>query len=131
MRATTPNLQLLLFLALGATGCVHTQVVPRLGESEVGMASYYSVELEGHPTASGEPYQGEALTCAHRTLPFGTLLEVEREDTGDRVEVRVNDRGPHVKNRVVDVSLKAARALKLVRDGVAPVRVRIVRLGGR
>ncbi|HEY3446284.1 MAG TPA: septal ring lytic transglycosylase RlpA family protein [Myxococcales bacterium] len=112
----------------GLAGCTHA---PRSGtgsdEPEEGGASFYSASLEGNPTASGEPYRGEALTCAHRTFAFGTRLEVTNLENGRSVEVVVNDRGPFVRGRVIDLSMKAARELGMVGRGV--VRVRIRRLG--
>lgn len=92
---------------------------------EKGRASYYSDKLEGRKTASGEPYRKSELTAAHRTLPFGTFLEVKRTD-GRSVVVRVNDRGPYSKGRIVDLSRSAAETLGMVRDGVVDVVIRVV-----
>ncbi len=92
-------------------------------EAVVGMASFYGREFHGRRTASGERYDMHALTCAHRTAPFGTRLRVTNLETGRSVVVTVNDRGPFVRDRVVDVSLAAARALGMVERGVARVRV--------
>jgi rare lipoprotein A len=89
-----------------------------------GLASFYS---EGHETASGERFDPHELTAAHRTLPFGTRLQVTNVATGKSVTVRVNDRGPFVKGRVVDVSYSAAQALGMVHAGVADVKVDVVR----
>ncbi|CAL76008.1 conserved hypothetical protein; putative endoglucanase and lipoprotein domain [Bradyrhizobium sp. ORS 278] len=89
-----------------------------------GLASYYS---EGHKTASGERFDPSELTAAHRSLPFGTRLQVTNVRTGRSVVVRVNDRGPFVQGRVVDVSYSAAQALGMVNTGVAPVKVSVVR----
>lgn len=96
------------------------------GAVESGQASYYADSLRGRPTASGEPYDPQALTAAHRTLPFGTLVEVSRED-GRAVTVRVNDRGPFgKKKRIIDLSRAGAEALGMVRAGVVTVKVRVV-----
>lgn len=92
---------------------------------EAGLASYYSNSLAGHKTASGEPYDPAALTAAHKTLPFGTIVEVTRAD-GRSVRVRINDRGPFSKGRVIDLSRRAAEELGLIRDGLARVTVRVV-----
>ena len=78
---------------------------------EKGVASYYADSLDGNSTASGEPYDKDALTAAHRTLEFGTKVKVTNLDTSQSVVVRINDRGPHVKTRVIDVSGAAAEAL--------------------
>lgn len=92
-----------------------------------GHASYYADSLAGHRTASGEPYDPNALTAAHRTLPFGTLVDVTRTD-GRSVRVRVNDRGPFgPKGRVIDLSRSAAAAIGMIRDGVVEVTLRVVR----
>ena len=89
----------------------------------VGLASYYT---EGARTASGEKLIPGELTAAHPTLPFGTRLRVTRIDTGRSVIVRVNDRGPFVKGRIVDVSHSAAEELGLTRTGVAKVKIDVV-----
>lgn len=89
-----------------------------------GLASYYS---EGRKTASGERFDPSELTAAHRSLPFGTRLQVTNVKTGRSVVVRVNDRGPFVHGRVVDVSYSAAQALGMINTGVAPVKVSVVR----
>jgi rare lipoprotein A len=95
-----------------------------------GLASYYGWETcAGRRlclTASGERFAPEGLTCAHRWLPFGTRLRVERADTGAVVYVRVNDRGPWVAGRVLDLSQGAMRALGGLRAGVVPVQAVIV-----
>jgi rare lipoprotein A len=88
-----------------------------------GLASFYST---GRQTASGEAFDRSALTAAHRTLPFGTRLRVTNVATGQSVTVRVNDRGPFIPGRVVDVSHSAAEALGMVGDGVAKVKVDVV-----
>ncbi|HET8540803.1 MAG TPA: septal ring lytic transglycosylase RlpA family protein [Anaeromyxobacter sp.] len=89
----------------------------------VGVASFYGRRFHGRRTASGARYDMHALTCAHRTAPFGTRLRVTDLDTGLSVVVTVNDRGPFVRGRVVDVSLAAARALGMIERGLARVRI--------
>ena len=88
------------------------------------MASYYGRALEGHLMANGQPFDPDALTAAHKTLPFGTQLEVTYG--GRSVRVTITDRGPYVAGRDLDLSLAAARKLGMLSRGVAPVRVRIV-----
>jgi rare lipoprotein A len=88
-----------------------------------GLASYYS---QGKSTASGEKFDPNELTAAHPTLPFGTKLRVTNTATGKSVTVRVNDRGPYVPGRVVDVSYSAAQALGMVRSGTANVKLDVV-----
>lgn len=93
---------------------------------EEGMASYYADSLQGNPTASGEAYDRNALTAAHKTLPFGTSVKVTNLDNGRSVVVRINDRGPHVKNRVIDVSGIAAEKLGLLDSGTAKVKLEVL-----
>jgi rare lipoprotein A len=93
----------------------------------LGEASYYSDALAGRKTASGEPYDPKAYTAAHRSLPFGTVLRVQRKDTGGVVYVRVNDRGPFGKrHRILDLSKAAAEHLGMIRRGIADVRIEVV-----
>jgi rare lipoprotein A len=94
----------------------------RPGE-EVGLASYYGERFHGRTTASGARYDMNAFTCAHPTAPFGTRLRVTDLETSRTVLVTVTDRGPFVGGRVVDLSLAAARRLRMVERGVARVRV--------
>src|SRR5262245_8498050 len=89
-----------------------------------GMASYY--RFDGKRTANGETFDGAELTAAHRTLPFGTKLRVTNVATGQSVTVRVNDRGPFIPGRVVDVSHSAAQALGMTQQGVAKVKLDVV-----
>lgn len=93
---------------------------------ETGIASWYGKSLAGRLTASQENYDPTALTAAHRTLPFGTLILVVNTDNQRRVIVRINDRGPHVSGRVIDVSEAAAQILGLKDNGLANVRLKIV-----
>ena len=96
---------------------------PAAHGAEVGLASFYARKHQGHRTASGAVYDGAALTCAHRTAPFGAQLRVTDVESGRQVVVTVNDRGPFVRGRIVDLSLAAARELGMVKRGVARVRV--------
>jgi rare lipoprotein A len=90
---------------------------------QTGVASYYARRLAGKLTASGEPHKPNALTAASRTLPLGTTAKVTNTENGKSVIVEVNDRGPYAKNRILDVSRKAARHLGFKHDGVANVAV--------
>ena len=92
---------------------------------QTGQGSYYADKFAGRPTASGVPYRPGQMTAAHNTLPFGTLIKVTNVRNGRSVAVTVNDRGPHVKGRIVDVSKKAARQLDLIEAGVVPVQVQV------
>lgn len=105
-------------------------VAPAAGTEEVGFASWYGAAHHGRRTASGEVYDMHQLTAAHRTMPFGTRLRVTNRDTSQFAEVRVNDRGPFVEGRILDVSYAAARRLGAVGPGIIPVRVRVIALPG-
>ena len=97
---------------------------------EDGLASWYGIEEAGRVTASGEIMDPERRTAAHRSLPFGSLVRVTDLETGRAVEVIVNDRGPHVDGRIIDLSFAAARELGLVDRGVTPVRLQVLGLEG-
>lgn len=94
-----------------------------------GVASYYADDFNGRKTASGEPYDMNDLTAAHRTLPFGTKVKVTNLDTGRSVVVRINDRGPFKDDRVIDLSLGAAKQLGLIALGTGRVILQILELG--
>jgi rare lipoprotein A len=97
------------------------------GWSQTGLATWYGDSLAGHKTASGERFDPSAMTAAHRTLPLGTWVEVVRTDTGKRVRVRINDRGPFGKHdRVIDLSKGAAKKIDMLRAGVVRVELRVV-----
>ena len=96
----------------------------RLHES--GEASYYGEELAGRPTASGETFDPSKMTAAHRTLPLGTRLRVTNTKSGESVVVRVNDRGPFAKNRVLDLSKGAAKRIGMLRSGTARVKIELL-----
>jgi rare lipoprotein A len=94
-----------------------------------GEASYYSDKLAGRSTASGEPYDPRAFTAAHRSLPFGTVVRVVRSNPPGAVYVKINDRGPFARGRVLDLSRAAAESLSMMRAGVIPVRAEILEYG--
>jgi rare lipoprotein A len=93
---------------------------------QVGVASWYGQELQGSPTANGEPFDMNGLTAAHRELPIGTRVRVTNLLNGRTVTLRINDRGPSIPGRVIDVSMAAAKDLGFMRAGLAPVRIQIV-----
>ncbi len=99
------------------------------GWSERGLASWYGDEFAGLPTASGETFRPERISAAHRTLPLGTVVDVTNEKNGRTVRVAVNDRGPFVAGRIVDLSRAAAGEIGSVNDGVVPVTLVVVALG--
>ncbi|WP_434301749.1 septal ring lytic transglycosylase RlpA family protein [Corallococcus exiguus] len=110
----------------GGTKVTRREKMPRnyLGE---GVASFYGPGLHGRPTASGEKFNQNALTAAHRTERFGSCVKVMNMENGRQVEVRVNDRGPFVDGRIIDVSKAAAKQLGMLDKGLA--RVRLYRCG--
>lgn len=97
-----------------------------LEKAKVGYASWYGRRFHGRKTANGERYNQHALTCASKTLPFGTWLEITNLKNGKRAVVRVNDRGPYIKRRILDVSYAVAKKLGFLRQGVAKVAYREV-----
>ncbi len=125
-----------LLLAWLLTGCASQGTRDDVGtadrgagivSSEVGMASYYADRYHGRTTASGERFDQQAMTAAHRTLAFGTRVRVTRLDNGREVTVRINDRGPFSRGRVIDLSRQAAQALGMIREGTVKVRVSVLR----
>ena len=120
----------IIFLALSiACGCaVHRRgpIPPQGKRVEVGWASWYGKDFHGRRTASGVVYDMYQLTAAHKTLPLGTSAMVTHLDNGKSVMITINDRGPFVRGRVIDLSYAAAQALGMVEEGVAKVRVEVV-----
>ena len=93
---------------------------------EEGVASWYGYPFEGHRTSDGEIYNMRAFTAAHRTLPFGAIVRVTNLRNGLQTEVRINDRGPFVADRVIDLSRSAAEAIGMIGPGTAPVRIEMI-----
>lgn len=118
----------------GATGTSYGSPNPPAGSppstkaaDQVGLASWYGNAFAGRKTANGERFDPTKRTAAHRTLPFGTWVEVRRVDTGRSVRVRITDRGPYAgEGRIIDVSKQAAAELDMVRTGVTRVELRVV-----
>lgn len=98
-------------------------VAASVGFADRGSASWYGPELQGSPTASGEPFDMHALTAAHRTLPLGSYARVKNLDNGRSVVVKINDRGPHARRRMIDLSYAAAQEIRMVNAGTARVEV--------
>ena len=121
-RAAAGLLLTLLLISFAAGCCTSGQ--PRRGGSVVGIASFYGKEFHGRKTASGEVYDMYKLTAAHRTLPFGTKVKVVNLLNGRSVTVRINDRGPFKKERVIDLSFEAARRIGI--SGTAKVKLIIL-----
>ena len=146
----SPFFLILLLLCLAASGCSGKKpsgsagpasytvsgktyhVLPSAsGYEETGMASWYGPGFNGRKTASGERFNQKALTAAHKTLPFGTKVRVENLANGREVVVRINDRGPFSRKRIIDLSKGAAQKLGMIGSGTARVRVTALEGGGR
>ena len=95
-------------------------------KAQFGVASWYGPEFQGLPTASGQPFNMEGMTCAHRRLPLGTRVRVTNLLNHRKLVLKVTDRGPYVGNRVLDVSMAAARRLGFMHQGLTPVRIQVV-----
>lgn len=95
-------------------------------KEQVGMASYYGAEFHGRPTASGEIFDMNALSCAHRTLPLGTKVRVTNLENGKSVILKVNDRGPFVDGRIIDLSRGAAEKLDMIQSGISIVKIEVI-----
>ncbi len=104
-------------------------VITARAQVQTGRASFYSDAFEGNPTASGEKYRGNKMTAAHKTLPFGTVVKVTNLSNNESVEVTINDRGPFVEGRVIDVSKSAAEKLGFFNQGTTEVKIEVVEAG--
>lgn len=113
-----------LLISAGVPETAEAQIAP--GYVEEGYASWYGGKFHGRLTANGETFDTNELTAAHKTLPFGTLVKVTHIGDGRSVVVRINDRGPFVEGRIIDLSRAAADAIGLTARGVAPVHVEVV-----
>ncbi len=122
-------------VGLASTACAAQDGPPRQNRTQVGLASYYGAAFQGEETASGEEFDYHDLTAAHRTLPLGSVVRVTNLENGRSVVVRINDRGPYGANRrkgtIIDLSRGAAHRLGFIRDGLARVRVVVLRRGAR
>lgn len=120
-------LPLLFGVALLATAC-HRKHAPassrEVSGTETGLASFYSENYNGRKTANGEIYHSAKLTAAHKTLPFGTKVKVTNLSNGKSVKVRINDRGPFIPGRIIDLTRAAARKIDMENAGVVKVKIR-------
>ncbi|MCU0337530.1 MAG: septal ring lytic transglycosylase RlpA family protein [Sediminibacterium sp.] len=118
------NIVLLLFFTLFFWSCSRKSNPSKSGfVTEEGQASFYADKFEGRPTASGETFQQRKLTAAHKTLPFGTEVKVTNLQNKKSVLVKINDRGPFVRGRIIDLSRAAAQEIDMIRAGVVPVKI--------
>ena len=120
---------LAVLLAVLLTGCASGGRHAKPGHTERGMASWYGKPFHGRPTASGAIYDMHGLTAAHKELPLGTVIDVVNLDNGREVRVEVNDRGPFIRGRILDLSMGAARKLGMIEKGLARVEIRVVERG--
>jgi len=104
------------------------EVDTTLAADQVGLASWYGADFQGKPTASGQIFDEEKLTAAHRTLPLRSRVRVTNLENGRSVEVRINDRGPYVPGRVLDLSSRAAKSIGMHKEGLALVRIEVLPL---
>jgi rare lipoprotein A len=139
IKGLTRRKTVILLLAAGfaLAGCAHKRrvrtlppgspVTARPGYTESGVASWYGHPYHGRPAANGEIYDMEKMTAAHRTLPFDTWVRVYDLDTQKSAEVRITDRGPFVRDRIIDLSRAAAREIEMLGPGTARVRIEVIR----
>ena len=123
----------ILFASIVIAGACATHKAPSTSpasverhHAETGQASWYGKAHQGKRTASGERFDMHALTAAHRTLPFGTIVRVREVKSGRSVNVRINDRGPYRRDRIIDLSYEAARKLGFVSRGTARVEITVI-----
>lgn len=120
-------------VTLSAAACATTARAdknrPKIGHVQRGKATWYGAKWHGRKTASGERYNMHSMTAAHRTLPFNTVVRVTNLNNKRSVTLRINNRGPYGKGRIIDVSKAAARKLKMINAGVVPCKVRVLKLG--
>ena len=114
-----------LFFTIALCSLVSTTI----GQVQNGKASFYADKFEGRPTASGEKYRHHKLTAAHKTLPFGTKVRITNLSNNEAVEVTINDRGPYVDDRIVDLSKSAAEKLGFVNQGLTDVKLEVIDAG--
>ncbi len=115
---------IILFFSIIIIGC-NRKTIPGNGKfySEVGYASYYSDKFNGKPTSNGEIFKQKKLTAAHKQIAFGTLVKVTNLSNNKSVIVKINDRGPFIKGRIIDLSKSAAQKIDLLNAGIAKVKI--------
>lgn len=125
----------ILMLIASSCGVVRRSAPPEAsGEGAIigsGIASWYGPNFHGKRTANGERYDMNDYTAAHKTLPFNTMVRVDNVENGKSVVVRINDRGPYIANRIIDLSRRAAQQIDMIGSGTASVRLMVVREGDR
>ena len=129
MKTSICNSFFLIFLSLFITGCSATPLnsdAARVGYKETGKASFYAMKFQSRKTASGERFDQSANTAAHKKLPFGTKVKVTNIKNGKNVIVRINDRGPFVRGRIIDLSRSAFSSIGNTSAGVIDVKIEVV-----
>ena len=127
MRALIAAVVVSLAACGGGGGTTPSKPTPPPSGVQYGIASWYGGKHHGGPTASGERFNKNAMTAAHRTLRMGTRVRVTRIKNGRQVIVRINDRGPYSKGRIIDLSEASARKLDMIDDGIAKVKVEVLK----
>src|SRR5260370_19556287 len=136
-RSAIGSHQMKKFVCIAVVGCmalagcggnkrVHLPTAARLGSTETGVASWYGHPYHGRRAANGEIYDMERMTAAHRTLPFGTWVRVKNLENNQTVEVRITDRGPFARGRILDLSHAAAVSIAMVGPGIAKVKITVI-----
>ncbi|MGZ5494396.1 MAG: septal ring lytic transglycosylase RlpA family protein, partial [Thermoanaerobaculia bacterium] len=125
MKMRSPAVLLLLFVAYACS----TNAPPKTMPDVHGLASWYGEEFAGRTTANGEIFDPLQFTAAHRTLPFGSVVDVTNPKNSQTVRVRINDRGPYIGQRVIDLSYAAAQQIGLIEPGTGDVDIRVIKLG--
>jgi rare lipoprotein A len=129
-RFSTTRITPVAMIAISLLACggkkTHAARAPRIGAKETGVASWYGDPYHGRRTASGEIYDMEKMTAAHRTIAFQTWVKVENLSNGKTVDVRINDRGPFAHGRIIDLSRSAARSIGMLGPGTADVRIEVI-----
>ena len=119
---------IVVFLSLSLFSCAGSKAsFGERGYTEEGKASYYGRKFQGRKMANGEPYRRGKLTAAHKKLPFGTKVKVTNIATNKSVKVKITDRGPFVRGRIIDLSEAAARRVGMIDTGVAPVKMKVIK----
>ncbi len=115
-----------ILLTLNGCGAIHNVQMSEFDKIQFGVASWYNNSFHGSKTSSGERYNKNDFTAAHRALPYGTIVKVINIKNGRSVYVRINDRGPHKANRKIDMSYAAAKKIGMINDGIARVRLEVI-----
>lgn len=126
MNRTNQNILLLAMFFLFFSACVRTKYFPE-GNIQTGLASWYGEDFHGKPTSNKEIYNMNDMTAAHNTLPFGTHVIVTNLNNNKSVTVRINDRGPFIEGRNIDLSFAAAKAIGMIEPGVVPVTIEVIK----